>query len=192
MLNPVLHPTDGLLFYQQALDDFAVTDLLHCLQTYSDVDFDTAWVVLKPQEAEALAVILIQTLIANLNGKLLASYLDVLRHQKLDITHALPTLNLSSPSIDLPANFPKVETPRFRYGDHLCWISNNETSDWGTVIGYFYNFAPHRCQWRWCYLIWLDQSSPSSAWISADIAWEEDLQAFKSETSDRLIKNQSL
>lgn len=193
MLNPVLHPTDGLLSYQQALDDFAIADLLHCLQTHADDDFDAAWVALKTQEAETLAVILIQALIANLNGKLLTSYLGALRHQKLDVTHALPSLKLSLPSTDLPGNFPKVETPRFRYGDRLCWISNNETTDWGTVIGCFYNFAPHCCQWRWSYLIWLDQSSPSAVWVSADIAWEEDLQVFDPVTTDdRLIENQSL
>jgi hypothetical protein len=174
------------------LDDFAIADLLHCLQTYADSDFDAAWVSLTTQEAEALAIILIQTLIANLNGKLLASHLDALRHQELHITQSLPALKLSLPSTDLPVSFPKVEIPRFLYGDRLRWISNNETSDWGTVIGCFYNFAPHRCQWYWCYLIWLDQSSPSAAWISADIAWEEDLQVFDPVTSECLIKNQSL
>lgn len=77
---------------------------------------------------------------------------------------------------DLPSDFPNVETPRFLYGDRLRWISNGEITDWGIAIGRFYSFAPHRCCWRWCYLIWLDADSPSAAWVQADIAWEDDLE----------------
>jgi hypothetical protein len=87
----------------------------------------------------------------------------------------------NKPAPDLPANFPDVEMPRFLYGDRLCWISNGEVSDRGIVIGRFYNFAPHCCCWAWCYLIWLDADSSSSAWVSADIAWENDLQSLEAE-----------
>ena len=66
--------------------------------------------------------------------------------------------------------------PRFLYGDRLCWMSDGEVTDWGTVIGKFYSFAPHYDRWRWCYLLWLDIDSPSSAWLTADIAWEDDLE----------------
>lgn len=182
MLHSTLRPPDGLSSYQQALDDFAITNLLHRLQTYSDTDFSAAKVALETQEAKTLAIIFIQALIENLSGKLLASYLDALRFQKLDVTQSLTTLKLSTPLTDLPDVFPNVETPRFLYGDHLCWISDNEPTDWGTVIGRFYNFAPHLCRWNWCYLIWLDSTSPSSAWVNADIAWEEDLQTFNPTT----------
>lgn len=44
------------------------------------------------------------------------------------------------------------------------------------AIGRFYSFAPHHCDWMWCYLIWLDKLSPSSPWTVADIAWENDLE----------------
>ncbi|MBW4482094.1 MAG: hypothetical protein KME14_06095 [Tildeniella torsiva UHER 1998/13D] len=90
---------------------------------------------------------------------------------------------LSSASTDLPATFPEVEVPHFLYGDRLCWTSNGETTDWGIVIGRFYGFAPHCYGWRWCYLIWLDVHSPSAAWVSADIAWEEDLEPLETEPS---------
>lgn len=92
------------------------------------------------------------------------------------VAESLLTNSLRSPS-DLPATFPDVETPRFLYGDRLQWISNSETTDWGSVIGRFYCFAPHCDRWQWCYLIWLDPNSPSSSCVKADIAWEEDLQA---------------
>jgi hypothetical protein len=83
---------------------------------------------------------------------------------------------LQSPALELPAHFPDVEMPRFLYGDRLYWISDGEVTDWGIVIGRFYSFAPHYGRWRWCYLLWLDSNSPSSAWLSTDIAWEDDLE----------------
>ncbi len=162
--------------YQQALTDFSITDLLCRLKTYSDSNFDTASVALKTQEVETLAAILIQTLTANLNGNTLAGYLDVMRHNTLDASKSLSNLPLPPPSTDLPISFPDVETPRFLYGDRLHWISNGETTDWGVAIGRFYSFAPHCCRWRWSYLIWLAPDSPSSGWLKADVAWEDDLE----------------
>jgi hypothetical protein len=85
--------------------------------------------------------------------------------------------HLKAPSSDLPTNFPDVEIPRFLYGDRLRWMADGEANDWGIVIGRFYRFAPHCDRWQWCYLIWLDPASPSSAWVRADIAWEDDLQS---------------
>lgn len=167
--------------YQQALKDFAISDLLQQLKTYSDRSFDATWVALKVQEAETLAAILIQTLTANLNGNLLAVYLDAIRSKTLDASHTLSSLQLPPPTTDLPATFPDVEMPRFLYGDRLRWLSNGELTDWGVAIGRFYSFAPHRCRWQWCYLIWLDPSAPSSAWVKADIAWEDDLEPLEAE-----------
>ncbi len=85
--------------------------------------------------------------------------------------------HLKPPLSDLPTTFPDVETPRFLYGDRLWWMSDSEPSDWGIVIGRFYRFAPHCGRWHWCYLIWLDSDSPSSAWVKSDTAWEDDLQS---------------
>lgn len=167
--------------YQQALNDFAVSDLLHRLKMYSDASFDAVWVALDTQEAETLAAILIQTLTTNLNGNFLAVYLDAIRSKTLDASNPLSSLHLPAPTTDLPATFPDVEMPRFLYGDRLRWISNGETTDWGIAIGRFYSFAPHRCRWAWCYLIWLDPASPSSAWVTADIAWETDLEPLEAE-----------
>ena len=163
--------------YQQALNDFAISDLLQRLKTYSDRSFDATWVALKAQEAETLAAVLIQTLTANLNGNLLAVYLDGIRSKTLDSSNPLSRLHLPPPTTGLPATFPDVEMPRFLYGDHLWWMSDGEPTDWGIVIGRFYSFAPHCGRWHWCYLIWLDSDSPSSAWVKSDIAWEDDLQS---------------
>lgn len=164
-------PTPYQIGYQQALADFAIADLLHRLH-----HFDVAWGKLDPQEAETIAALLIQALSHPLNDNLLVRSLTALRQPNLDISPALASLKLPPSTPNFPIHFPEVETPRFLYGDRLCWICNGEVSDRGRVIGRFYSFAPHRCCWDWCYLIWLDAGSPSSAWVRADIAWEEDLQ----------------
>lgn len=177
MVNPILHQTDGLPAYQQVLDHFALSNLLHGLKTY----LDTARVSLEFQDIEALAAILIQTLTVNLNDSLLASYVEAIRYNKVEALGNLSSLKLPQPSTSLPTSFPNVEMPQFLYGDRLRWISDGEVTDWGIVIGRFYSFAPHSCHWAWCYLIWLDPDSSSSSWVTADIAWEEDLEPMEAE-----------
>jgi hypothetical protein len=181
--SPIPSPSPYQTGYQQALNDFAITALLHHLQTYSDQHFDAAWSTLTPQEAETITTLLIQTLTATLDGNFLSTYLAAIRQPKLDISLALANLELPPPSTDFPSNFPDVEMPRFLYGDQLCWLSNGEVSDQWIVIGRFYSFAPHGRRWAWCYLIWLDSDSPSSAWVSADIAWEDDLEPMEMEAA---------
>ncbi|MEH2057310.1 MAG: hypothetical protein V7K97_14355 [Nostoc sp.] len=147
---------------------------------------------------ETLAAILISQLTYSINGKLIAAYLNLIRHNNQDIVPGLinPSLrdatrtaslrvNLKCPdaSIELPVNFPDVaKTPRFLYGDRLRWLSTESNTDWGIVIGRFYSNACDRCCWSWWYLIWLSKNSPSAAWTSADIAWEEDLAPISEET----------
>ncbi|MGQ4650339.1 hypothetical protein [Lyngbya aestuarii] len=165
--------------YQQALEDFAICHLIIRLKTYSDANFDAAWMNLTPPELESLATIFIQDLTANLKGKVIAGYLNTMRHGSTDIPPSLVHRTFSPPpsiDIDLPANFPEVQTPRYLYGDKLRWIPESNKTDWGVAIGRFYSFAPHRCAWTWCYLIWLDKLSPSSSWTVADTAWENDLE----------------
>ena len=167
--------------YEQALMDFAITDLLHCLNTYSDNSFDAVWAALTTDEAETLAAVLIQTLCNKLNGNILVTYLNAIRQPPLETFTPLTRLHLPPHASELPATFPDVEIPRFLYGDRLSWTTQNDTTDWGIVIGRFYSFAPHRCHWHWCYLIWLDTDSPSAVWVRADIAWEDDLEPLETE-----------
>jgi len=131
--------------YQQALDDFAIAPLLHRLKTFSDSNFDALWYNLSHQEAEVIAAILIQTLIASLKGKLLVTYLEAMRRPSPEVFQSLAPLQLPRPNKDLPAGFPDIAGPHFLYGDRLRWISKGETTDWGVVIGRAYSFAPHRC-----------------------------------------------
>ncbi len=162
--------------YQQALDDFAIASLITHLKTFSDADFDAAWMNLTSPELESLATILIRDLTSNLQGKAIAGYLNALRHGSIDITPSLVHQSFPPSSIDLPANFPNVQSPRYLYGNKLRWIPDGDKTDWGIAIGRFYGFAPHLCAWTWCYLIKLDPLSPSAAWTATDIAWEDDLE----------------
>ncbi|MEH2161751.1 MAG: hypothetical protein V7K38_12035 [Nostoc sp.] len=123
-----------------------------------------------------------------IDAELIANYLGAIRYAPLEAIalnhqHRLPRLinqKFSLESVDLPDDFPHTaNTPRFLYGDRLRWLGSN--TDWGIVIGRFYSFAPHLCCWSWCYLIWLSKDSLSAAWISADIAWEEDLEPLEGE-----------
>jgi hypothetical protein len=81
--------TDSLCLYnkgyQQALEDFAIPHLLTHLKTYSDADFDAAWMNLTQPELESLAAILIRDLTTNLKGKAIAGYLNALRHGSTDL-----------------------------------------------------------------------------------------------------------
>lgn len=162
--------------YQQALEDFGITQLLTRLRTHCDADFDAAWMNLTQSELESLAAIPIRDLTANLNGKAIAGYLNAIRQGSADIPPSLVHRTFPPPSIELPANFPNVQTPRYLEGDKLRWIPDGDKTDWGVAIGRFYSFAPHRCAWAWCYLIWLDKLSPSAAITVADTAWEDDLE----------------
>jgi hypothetical protein len=183
MIKPTGCQSDSLCAYQQVLDDFGITELLNRLRNFSDTNFNAAYVKLEEQELENLAVILIRELANNLQGKLIADYLNLMRQDRKSNLSGLVHLKFPSPSIELPANFSNVQTPRFLYSDKLRWISVNGDSDFGTVIGRFYSFAPHSCEWQWSYLIWLDKNSLSSVWIIADTAFEEDLEPVEEEES---------
>ena len=73
--------------YQQAIEDFAIAHLLTYLRTYPHTDFDAAWMNLTQPELESLAVILIRQLTVNLKGKVIAGYLNAMRHSSTNISN---------------------------------------------------------------------------------------------------------
>ncbi|BAY94953.1 MULTISPECIES: hypothetical protein [unclassified Tolypothrix] len=169
MLRPVCHKTDQYRGYQQALDDFGIAEVLAKLSNYC-----------QQQEQESLAALLISQLTQSIDAELIANYLSAMALNRQDLLPRLINQKFSPSSVDLPEDFPNTaKTPRFLYGDKLRWIGSD--TDWGTAIGRFYSFAPHLCCWTWCYLICLSKDSPSTAWASADIAWEEDLEPLEAE-----------
>lgn len=162
--------------YQQALDDFGITELLSHLSNYSDADFKAQLMNLEKQELESLGAILIQRLTENLTGKQIASYLNAIRHGESDVVCDPTNLEIPLASPDIPANFPNGAIPRYKEGDRVRWRPLTNHTDWGIVTGRYYTYSRHRCSWAVCYLIRLDKDSPSAAWTSADTAWEEDLE----------------
>jgi len=162
--------------YQQALDDFGITQLLSRLSNYSDADFDATSMNLEQQQLESLAAILIGQLTQTLNDKLIASYFNAIRQGNLNMFHCPINLEFAQ-SVDLPEHFPnKALPPQFLYGDKLRLVSPSSEKESGVVIGRFYNYASHRCCWMWHYILWLDPYSCSATWLVATTAWEEDLQ----------------
>ena len=162
--------------YQQALDDFGVTDLISHIRNYADEEFNAAVMNLEEQELESLAAILIQRLISSLNGKAIANYLNAIRHGDSHVIFDPTHWEIPSLSMDLPENFPEGVTPCYAEGDRIRWRTLTNTTDWGIAIGRFYAYARHRCQWAVCYLVKLDRNSPSAAWVTVDTAWEDDLE----------------
>ncbi|MEQ8466284.1 hypothetical protein [Coleofasciculus sp. E1-EBD-02] len=169
---------------QQRLEDVGVTQLLSHLKHYSDIDFDASQMHLTDAEVNILAKLFIQQLTQSLNGKLIAGALNTLRHGK-EIEEMTPhsvgvglvtsgeTRNDSCETRPYTRlnTFP---TPRYQEGDRVQWKTPNP--DWGVILGRFYEYN-HDCdQWTICYLIELAPDSPSAAWITADMAWEEDLE----------------
>lgn len=171
--------------YQQALDDFGITQLLSRISNYSDADFDATWMQLTQQELESIAALLIQQLTANLQGNLIANYLNILRNVAGEIISDLPTPELKALSTPtaLPPGFPQQTTaPLFWCGDPVRWIPQPDETETNTgiVIGRFYAYALHRAQWAWKYLIWL---TDSSLLVVADTAWEQDIEPLTEESA---------
>jgi hypothetical protein len=171
--------------YEQALDDFGITQLLSRISNYSDVNFDAAWMHLTQQELESIAALLIQQLTANLQGNLIANYLNILTNVAGEIISDLPTAELKALSTPtaLPLGFPQQTTaPLFWCGDPIRWIPQPDETETNTgiIIGRFYAYAQHRAQWAWKYLIWLTDSSPL---VVADTAWEQDIEPLVEESA---------
>ncbi|HEY9675593.1 MAG TPA: hypothetical protein V6D11_29390 [Waterburya sp.] len=174
MVKTVREKRDASPAYQQALEDFGITQLLFELNHYTDTDFNAQLMHLEEQELEQLAAILIQRLTNALNGKLIASYLNAIRYGNSHVISDPTHLEIPLPTTEQLTNLPQEMTPRYQEGDRVRWQSVSNTTDWGIVMGRFY--ARHHCQWAIGYLICLDPDSPSAAWAVTDTAWEEDLE----------------
>jgi hypothetical protein len=162
--------------YHQALEDFGITELLEVLSNFKNADFDAQQLHLEPEELDSIAALLIHQLTLSLNGKLLGGYLNAHRHGNADVFSHPITLEFPQ-SASLPSNFPhSAPEPRFDFGVMVAIVTAGG-SEWGVVIGRFYNYAAHRCCWMWRYILWLDSASSSAAWVVATTVWEEDLEA---------------
>lgn len=163
--------------YQQALNDFGVSELLEKLKSFSDSGNDSQWMNLAVEELDSIAAMLIGQLTASLKRSLIKGYLKAIRYGEGEVISDLLLMERTLQKLSaLPTQF---NVPLFRCGDYIRWkpLGAAVESDFGVVIGHFYLQAPHRgLQWSWKYLIMLDFDSPSAAITVADTAWEDDLE----------------
>lgn len=166
--------------YQQALEDFAIVNLLARIQNNSWKAQETQPMT-KP-ESELIASLLVEHLSNNLDSQLVSAYLNAMRQGSLEV---LPEpLSLEYPQqTNLPANFPtSVCSPRYSEGQILRLVPINidydqeALTDFGCCIGHYYAYAPHQCHWMWKYVVWLDRDSLSASWCVATTAWEDELE----------------
>jgi len=166
--------------YQQALDDFAIADLLAKLQDSQHMT---------EAESELIAALLVEQLAKNLDSQLVTVYFKAIRQGNQEVVPE--PIGLEYPeSTDLPVGFPAdTRSPCFTYGDRLrlCPVPLNDEieteTDTGRCIGSYYAYAPHQCQWLWKYVIWLDKDSVSASWCIATTAWEDELECVTQEVS---------
>lgn len=158
--------------YQQALVDFNIIVLLQKLILEAPIHLEV-------EDRESLAARLIELLAASLDSSLIAQCLNPMHPTdggKISDLIAIE-LNALPSSIILSEDLLHNSPSAYSIGDKVQWKPLPDPTDWGIVIGQFYAYAHHRCQWGWKYVIWLAQDSPSAAWIAADTAWEEDLES---------------
>ena len=164
----------ALTRYQQALVDFNIIILLQKLILEAPIHLEV-------EERESLAARLIELLAASLDSSLIAQCLNPMHPTDGGTISDLIAIELNTipSSIILSEDLLYNSLSVYSIGDKVQWKPLPDPTDWGIVIGRFYAYAHHRCQWGSKYVIWLDQDSPSAAWIAVDTAWEEDLEIQK-------------
>ncbi|MFP4100616.1 hypothetical protein [Coleofasciculus sp.] len=135
-------------------------------------------------EVNAIAKLFIQELTRSLDGKLIAGVLNALRHgEEMETQHLVGAGLVTSGekrndnSETRPYtqfNTLPIPTPRYQEGDRVQWKTNK--TDWGVILGRFYDYNHHHNQWMVCYIIQLAPDSPSAAWVTTDTASEADLE----------------
>ncbi|MEG4803518.1 hypothetical protein QUB63_22415 [Microcoleus sp. ARI1-B5] len=96
MVNPVSDGNEYTRGYQEALNDFGITQLLSGIRSYCDEDFDADRARMTGPELESLAVFLILRVGANLKGSAIARYLNTLRKANSPTIADRPAIELNS------------------------------------------------------------------------------------------------
>jgi hypothetical protein len=120
MVNPVSDGNEYTRGYQQALDDFGITQLLSRIRSYSDDDFDATGACMTQPELESFAVFLILRVGANLKGsalakpsKRIARYLNTLRKANSPV--------IADRAIELNSNSISKTPEESKEGDRHFW-----------------------------------------------------------------------
>ena len=171
MVKPVGTSSNSYGKSQQFEDDFGIKKLLSHLRSHINADL----INVEEQELKTLAKMMIEALAESLDSEQITSYLNTLHYGDSQPYQDDLNLEIPAPTTKAIDNFPVSIKPRYQGGDRVRWQSPDNDYDWGVVIGSFYAYARHNCQWGIYYLVWLDIQSPSADWVVADTAWEEDL-----------------
>lgn len=177
MVKPVGTTSNSYGKSQQFEDDFGINKLLSHLRSHVDTDS----INIEEQELKTLAKMMIEGLTESLDSKQITNYLHTLRQGNSEPYQDDLNLEIPAPTTKAKDNFPINTKPLYQGGDRVRWQSPYSDYDWGVVIGSFYAYARHNCQWGIYYLVWLDVQSPSADWVVADTAWEEDLELIVSQ-----------
>lgn len=114
MVQPVSDGNEYTRGYQQAVNDFGITQLLSRIRSYSDEDFEADRARMTGPELESFAVFLILRVGANLKGSTIARYLNTLRKANSPVI-------ADRPAIELNSN-PRSKTPEeSKEGDRASW-----------------------------------------------------------------------
>jgi len=158
---------------QQALAELGLTQLLARIKHYRDIDFDASQMHLTDAEVNAIANLFIQELTRSIDGKLIAGVLNALRHGE-----EMEEIGKQRKQGEWGENFYNrhlpLPTPGYTEGDRVQWTTNK--TDWGVILGRFYDYNHHHNQWMVYYIIQLAPDSPSAAWVTTDTASEADLE----------------
>jgi len=114
MVQPGSDGSEYTRGYQQALDDFGITQLLSGIRSYSDEDFEADRARMTGPEIESFAVFLILRVGANLKGSTIARYLNTLRKANS------PTI-ADRPAIELNSNSRGKTPEKSMQGDRNSW-----------------------------------------------------------------------
>ncbi len=113
MIKPVSDGKEYNRGYQQALDDFGITQLLSGIRSYSNEDFDATGARMTGPEIESFAVFLILRVGANLNGSAIARYLNTLRKANSPV--------IADRAIELNSNSRGKTPEKSMQGDRNSW-----------------------------------------------------------------------
>lgn len=124
MIKPVSDGKEYNRGYQQALNDFGITQLLSGIRSYSDDDFDATGACMTGPELESFGVFLILRVGANLKGSTIARYLNTLRKANS------PTIS-DRPAIELNSNARSKTPEESKEGDPLRGLRQRKS--WAIV-----------------------------------------------------------
>lgn len=114
-----------------------------------------------------------------INPELVSQYLHAIGDRNL---FAVPITLEYPQSTEFP-NLLNLPVPRYAIGVKVRLAPVLGAAEWGTLIGFYWGYAPHRCQWMYRYIIYLDRDSPSAAWIQSTFTWENEIECQLGETS---------